>query len=136
MKKRNSILSIAASLLLAVSISAQDAAATGFVISLKNGSTIRGRQLARDESTGKLRLTMTESSAGSPKSFAIIDMDDAEAIRASTSDTDSIRIKLIGGSELRCKEFGLNGEMVTVKLGTASRLDVRWDQIESITFGQ
>ena len=136
MKKRNSLLSIAVSLMLAATIVAQDTATTGFVISLKNGSTIRGRQLSRDESTGNLRLTMTESSAGSPKSYAIIAMDDAEAIRASTSETDSIRIKLIGGSELRCKEFGLNGDVITVKLGTASRIDVRWDQIESITFGQ
>ncbi|HWP43218.1 MAG TPA: hypothetical protein VNO14_08300 [Blastocatellia bacterium] len=136
MKTRNSILSIALPLLLAASISAQDAAETGFIISLKNGSTIRGRQLARDEATGKLRLTMTESDTGSPKSYAIIAMDDAEAIRAPASDTDSIRIKLKGGSELRCKEFGLSGEMVTVKLGTASRIEVRWEDIESITFGQ
>ena len=61
-------------------------------------------------------------------------MDDAESIRASAADTDSIRIKLIGGSELKCKEFGLSGEVVSVKLGSASRVDVRWDQIESITF--
>jgi len=79
---------------------------------------------------------MTESNSGAPKSYAIIAMDDADSIRASTSETDSIRIKLLGGSELRCKEFGLNGETVTVKLGTASRIEVRWDQIESITFAQ
>jgi hypothetical protein len=112
---------------------AQDTSQPGFVITLRNGSTIRGRTLLRDES-GKLRLTMTETASGAPKSFALISMDDAETIRASTSETDSIRIRLLGGSELRCKEFGLSGEMVSVKLGSASRVDVRWDQIESISF--
>jgi hypothetical protein len=136
MKTKKSIFSIAASLLLAATVAGQEAASTGFIISLKNGSTIRGRQLARDESTGMLRLTMTESSTGSPKSYAIISMDDAEAIRTTTSETDSISIKLIGGSELRCKEFGLDGDIVRVKLGTASRIEVRWDQIESITFAR
>ena len=136
MKTRKSILSVACTLLLAATVAAQDSGATGFVISLKNGSTIRGRQLSRDESSGKLRLTMTESNSGAPKSYAIIAMDDADSIRASASETDSIRIKLLGGSELRCKEFGLNGETVTVKLGTASRIEVRWDQIDSITFAQ
>jgi hypothetical protein len=135
MKTRKSILFIAVSLALAATVAAQEGAA-GFIISLKNGSTIRGRQLARDESTGYLRLTMTESSNGSPRSYAIISMEDAEAIRTSTSETDSIRIKLLGGSELKCKEFGLSGDVITVKLGTASRIEVRWDQIESITFAQ
>jgi len=112
----------------------QDGSQTGFVITLKNGSTIRSRTLLRDEATGKLRLTMTENAGGAPKSFAMVAMEDAESIRASASDTDSIRIKLIGGSELKCKEFGLSGDSVSVKLGSASRVDVKWEQIESITF--
>jgi len=115
---------------------AQTAAEAGFVISLKNGSSVRGRTLARDEATGSLRLTMTESSTGSPKSYAIISMDDAESIRASSAETESIVVKLLGGSELRCKEFGLNGDTVSIKLGTASRVDVLWSQIESISFRQ
>jgi hypothetical protein len=115
---------------------AQTASESGFIISLKNGSSVRGRTLARDESTGSLRLTMTESSAGSPKSYAIIAMDDAESIKASSAETESIIVKLLGGSELRCKEFGLGGETITIKLGTASRVEVRWDQIESISFRQ
>jgi len=113
---------------------AQEGSQTGFVITLKNGSTIRSRSLLRDEATGKLHLTMTETSGGAPKSFAMVAMDDAESIRASAADSDSIRIKLIGGSELKCKEFGLSGDTVSVKLGSASRVDVKWDQIESITF--
>ena len=113
---------------------AQDSSQTGFVITLKNGSTIRSRTLLRDEATGKLHLTMTETSGGAPKSFAMVAMEDAESIRASASDSDSIRIKLIGGSELKCKEFGLSGDSVSVKLGSASRVDVKWEQIESITF--
>ena len=120
------------SLVVALAAVAQDTQ-PGFVISLKNGSSIRGRTLARDES-GNLRLTMSESSSGAPKSYAVIAMDDAEAIRASTADSDSIVIKLSGGSELRCKEFGLNGDTVTVKLGTASKIEVRWENIESISF--
>ena len=112
----------------------QETSQPGFVITLRNGSTIKSRTLLRDEATGKLQLTMTETGSGAPKSFAIVAMDDAESIRASSSDTDSIRIKLIGGSELKCKEFGLSGETVSVKLGSASRVDVRWDQIESISF--
>ena len=108
----------------------------GFVITLKNGSTIRGRTLAREEGGGRLRLTMTETSSSEPKSYAVIATDDAESIRASTADTDSIRIKIRGGSELRCKEFILGADVITVKLGTASRVDVPWDQIESISFGQ
>lgn len=130
---KTAILTLMISLIVAVAAVAQDTQ-PGFVISLKNGSSIRGRTLARDETSGNLRLTMTESSTGAPKSYAVISMDDAEAIRASTADSDSIVIKLQGGSELRCKEFGLNGDMVTVKLGTASKIEVRWDNIESISF--
>lgn len=135
MKKRIITLALIISILSALAF-AQDSTESGFVISLKNGSSVRGRTLARDEATGNLRLTMTESSTGSPKSYAIIAMDDAEAIRASSAETESIVIKLLGGSELRCKEFGLNGDTVSIKLGTASRVDVRWDQIESISFRQ
>jgi hypothetical protein len=130
---KRAILSILTLLILGAAVLAQESA-PGFVISLKNGSSIRGRSLARDEATGSLRLTMTESTSGAPKSYAVISMDDADSIRASTSDTDSILIRLLGGSELRCKEFGLNGDMVSIKLGTASKIDVRWDQIESISF--
>lgn len=107
----------------------------GFVITLKNGSTIRGRTLSRDEASGKLRLTMTETTGSEPKSYAIISMDDAEAIRAPVADTESIRIRLRNGSDLRCKEFSLGTNVITVKLGTASRIDVPWDEIESISFG-
>ena len=108
----------------------------GFVITLKNGSTIRGRTLAREQGGAKLRLTMTETASAEPKSYAVIATDDAESIRASTTDTDSIRIKVRGGTELKCKEFVLGTDVITVKLGTASRVDVPWDQIESISFGQ
>lgn len=120
--------------LASTTVNGQDTGQAGFVVSLKNGSTIRGRTLARDESTGKLRLVMTESATGAAESYAVISMADADTIRASASTTDSIRIKLIGGSELRCKEFDLSRDVVTVKLGTASRVEVRWDEIESITF--
>jgi hypothetical protein len=109
--------------------------AQGFVITLKNGSTIRGRTLSRDETTGKLRLTMTETGSSQPKSYAVIAMDDAEAIRAPVADTDSIIIKLRGGSELKCKEFILATDKITVKLGSRSQVEVPWDQIESISFG-
>jgi hypothetical protein len=109
--------------------------ASGFVISLKNGSTIRGRTLSRDEASGRLRLTMTETSNNEPKSYAVIAMDDAEAIRAPVADTDSITIKLRGGSQLKCKEFILDADKITVKLGTRSQVEVPWDQIESISFG-
>lgn len=135
MEKRITTLVLVISLLPALA-AAQDSTEAGFVISLKNGSSVRGRTLARDETTGNLRLTMTESSEGSPKSYAIIAMDDAESIRASSAETESIVIKLLGGSELRCKEFGLNGDTVSIKLGTASRVDVLWSQIESISFRQ
>jgi hypothetical protein len=134
MKTKTVLALMAALFFLTASAAAQETSQTGFIITLKNGSTIRSRTLVRDEATGKLHLTMTENSGGTPKSFAMVSMDDAESIRASASDSDSIRIKLIGGSELKCKEFGLSGEIVSVKLGTASRVDVRWDQIESISF--
>lgn len=114
---------------------AQDAPQTGFVLSLKNGSTLRGRVLARDEASGNLRLTMTETGAGAPKSYAVVAMDDAQAIKASAADTDSIIIRLTGGSELRCRELDLNGETITVKVGAASRVELHWGQIQSISFG-
>lgn len=78
---------------------------------------------------------MTETTGSEPKSYAIISMDDAEAIRAPVADTESIRIRLRNGSDLRCKEFSLGTNVITVKLGTASRIDVPWDEIESISFG-
>ncbi|HEX5733875.1 MAG TPA: hypothetical protein VF131_13660 [Blastocatellia bacterium] len=131
MKNRICVLAIALTLLMAVTVLAQE---SGFIISMKNGSQIRGRMLTRDETTGNLRLTMTETSGGAPKSYAIISMEDAETIRPSNTESDSIRIKLRGGSELRCKEFSINGDVINVKLGAASRVDVSWDQIESISF--
>lgn len=115
---------------------AQDAGQAGFVISLKNGSTIRGRTLTRDESSGALRLAMTETGSGAAKSYAMISPDDAVDIRSSSSDTDSIRIRLKGGSELKCKEFVLTGDAIAVKLGSASRVEVKWSDIESISFTQ
>lgn len=115
---------------------AQDAAQTGFVISLRNGSSIRGRTLTRDESSGILRLAMTETASGEAKSYAIISPDDTVDIRSSSSESDSIRIKLKGGSELKCKEFALQGDSVSVKLGAASRVEVKWTDIESISFMQ
>lgn len=115
---------------------AQDAGQAGFVISLKNGSTIRGRTLTRDESSGTLRLAMTETSSGEAKSYAMISPDDAVDIRSTSTDTDSIRIRLKGGSELKCKEFVLQGDAVAVKLGSASRVEVKWSDIESISFTQ
>jgi len=125
-----------ATLLLALFIvpaSAQDA--PGFVISLKNGSTIRGRTLSRDESNGKLKLSMTES-GGEARSYAVIAPEDTAEIKSSAGEGDSIRIKLKGGSDLRCKEFSLNGDSVAVKLGSASKVEVRWIDIESISFAQ
>jgi hypothetical protein len=121
-------------MLAALAALGQEIGLTGFVITLRNGSKVVGRTLARDEASGKLRLTMTESSSGEPKSYALIAMEDAESIRASSSDTDSIRIRVKGGTELRCKEFGLAPDKVTVKIGVQSRIDVPWDQIESISF--
>ena len=117
------------------STAAQEAGASGFVISLKNGSTIRGRTLSRDESTGKLRLAMTET-GGEANSYAVIAPEDTSEIRSSASESDSIRIKLKGGSDLRCKEFSLNGDAVAVKLGSATKIEVRWSDIESISFAQ
>ncbi|HTG17994.1 MAG TPA: hypothetical protein VK747_22295 [Blastocatellia bacterium] len=115
---------------------AQDAGQAGFVISLKNGSSIRGRTLTRDESSGTLRLAMTETGSGEAKSYAMISPDDAVDIRSTSTETDSIRIRLKGGSELKCKEFVLQGDAVAVKLGSASRVEVKWSDIESISFTQ
>jgi hypothetical protein len=133
MKIQSIVLLMFAALALAAPIGAQE---TGFVISLKNGSSIRGRTLSRDESTGKLRLAMTESVDGEAKSYAVIAPEDTSEIRSSASDSDSIRIRLKGGSDLRCKEFALVGDAVAVKLGSASKVEVRWSDIESISFLQ
>src|SRR5436853_2441139 len=114
----------------------QESGKGGFVITLKNGSTIRGRTLSREEGGTRLRLNMTETSSSEPKSYAVVATDDAESIKASTTESDSIRIKVRGGTELKCKEFVLGTDVITVKLGSASRVDVPWDQIESISFGQ
>jgi hypothetical protein len=122
--------------MIAVPIAAQVAGGSGFVITLKNGSTVRGRTLSRDETTGKLRLAMTEEAGGEARSYAIIAPEDTTEIRSSATDSDSIRIKLKGGSDLRCKEFALNGDAVAVKLGSASKVEVRWSDIESISFVQ
>lgn len=130
MKKRLVCWTLAAMLVMTVVAAAQESAQTGFVISLKNGSSVRGRTLTRDEATGKLRLAMTDSS------YAVIAPEDTAAIQSSASASDSINIKLKGGSELRCKEFALSGEVVTVKLGTATRIEVRWNEIDSISFAQ
>jgi hypothetical protein len=135
MNTKTALLSVTCAILLAGMAVAQDTGGAGFVITLKNGSSIRGRTLARDEASGKLRLVMTETDGREPKSYAIISMEDADAIRASTADTESIRIKVRGGSDLRCKEFGLAPDKVTVKIGTSSRIEISWDQIESISFG-
>ena len=104
--------------------------------SLKNGSSVRGRTLSRDDATGKLRLAMTEDASGEAKSYAVIAPEDTAEIRSSAADSDSIRIRLKGGSDLRCKEFSLNGDSVAVKLGSASKVEVRWSDIESISFAQ
>jgi len=120
-------------LVIAGPVAAQDG--SGFVISLKNGSTIRGRTLSRDEATGKLRLAMTEA-GGQANSYAVIAPEDTTDIRSSASESDSIRIRLKGGSDLRCKEFSLAGDSVAVKLGSATRVEVRWSDIDSISFAQ
>jgi hypothetical protein len=133
MKIKKILISATAVLLFASIVSAQGEQ-PGFIILLKNGSAVRGRTLVRDETSGRLRVAMTETSSGEAKSYAIIAMEDAESIRASSSESESIRIKLAGGSELKCKEFTLNGDTVTVKLGTASRIEVRWEDIASISF--
>jgi hypothetical protein len=135
MKTRTTSIVTMMILLLAVPSFAQEGGGPGFVISLKNGSTIRGRTLSRDETTGKLRLAMTES-GGEAKSYAVIAPDDTSEIRSSASESDSIRIRLKGGSDLRCKEFSLNGDSVAVKLGSASKVEVKWSDIESISFAQ
>src|SRR2546422_925167 len=106
MRTKPTFLSAMLMLVLSVPIFAQDAGQPGFVITLKNGSTIRGRTLSRDEATGKLRLAMTEV-AGVAKSYAVIAPDDTSEIRSSAAEGDSIRIRLKGGSDLRCKEFTL-----------------------------
>jgi hypothetical protein len=134
MTRKLTAMAIVSIVLAVVTALGQDAGQTGFVITLKNGSKVVGRTLARDEASGKLRLTMTESSSGEPKSYALIAMEDAESIRASSADTDSIRIRVKGGTELRCREFGLGADKVTVKIGAQTRVDVPWDQIESISF--
>ena len=135
MKIKSLLLSILVGLSLGAPIIGQDAGGPGFVISLKNGSTVRGRTLSRDETTGKLRLAMTESD-GEARSYAIVAPEDTTEIRSSSSDSDSIRIRLKGGSDLRCKEFALNGDAVAVKLGSATKVEVRWTDIESISFVQ
>lgn len=135
MKIKSLLIIALTALMLVAPIAAQDAGASGFVISLKNGSTIRGRTLSRDETTGKLRLAMTEA-GGEANSYAVIAPEDTTEIRSSASDTDSIRIRLKGGSDLRCKEFSLNGDSVSVKLGSATKVDVKWSDIESISFAQ
>src|SRR5215831_11292330 len=135
MKIKYTLVVTLVALMLSIPVIAQDSGGPGFVISLKNGSTIRGRTLSRDESTGKLRLAMTES-GGEAKSYAIIAADDTSEIRSSASDTDSIRIRLKGGSDLRCKEFSLTGDSVAVKLGSASKVEIKWADIESISFAQ
>jgi hypothetical protein len=127
MKTKITLFCISA-LLFATSVAAQDSTQSGFAISLKNGSTVRGRTLSRDDATGKLRLAMSENS------YAIIAAEDTVSIQSPTGANDSISIKLKGGSELRCKEFAINGEMVSVKLGSATRVEVRWNEIEAISF--
>jgi hypothetical protein len=136
MKIKTIIIFGIAALIFALSVAAQDAAQPGFVIKLKNGSTVRGRTLSRDEATGALRLVMTEASDATPKSYAVIAADDAMEISSSSTDSDSIRIKLKGGSDLRCKEFSLNGDSVAVKLGSASKVEILWSDIQSISFAQ
>jgi hypothetical protein len=135
MKIKTTLIVSLLALIAAAPVAAQETGESGFVISLKNGSTIRGRTLSRDETTGKLRLAMTET-AGEARSYAVISPEDTTEIRSSASDSDSIRIRLKGGSDLRCKEFSLNGDSVAVKLGSASKVEVRWTDIESISFAQ
>ncbi len=136
MKIKTIFLFTIAALILAVPIAAQDAGQPGFVIKLKNGSTLRGRTLSRDESNGALRLVMTEAIDAVPKSYAVIAADDTAEISSSSTETESIRIKLKGGSDLRCKEFTLSGDSIAVKLGSASKVDIKWSDIESISFSR
>jgi hypothetical protein len=135
MKIKTTLIVTVIALILAAPIAGQDTGGPGFVISLKNGSTIRGRTLTRDDTTGKLRLAMTEA-GGEAKSYAVIAPEDTSEIRSSASDSDSIRIRLKGGSDLRCKEFSLSGDSIAVKLGSASKVEIRWSDIESISFAQ
>jgi len=135
MKIKTTLIITVIALILAAPIAGQDTGGPGFVISLKNGSTIRGRTLTRDDTTGKLRLAMTEA-GGEAKSYAVIAPEDTAEIRSSASEGDSIRIKLKGGSDLRCKEFSLSGDSIAVKLGSASKVEIRWSDIESISFAQ
>jgi len=135
MKKTTLVLACLLVLMGAMPIMAQDSPA-GFIITLKNGSSVRGKTLSRDDATGRLRLTMSESSGGEAKSYAIIAAEDTAEIKSSAAESDSIRIKLKGGSDIRCKEFSLNGDSVSVKLGSASRVEVLWSEIESISFAQ
>jgi hypothetical protein len=136
MKIKTIFLFTIAALILVIPIAAQDASQPGFVIKLKNGSTLRGRTLSRDESNGALRLVMTETSDAGAKSYAVIAADDTAEISSSSSETESIRIKLKGGSDLRCKEFVLSGDSIAVKLGSASKVEIKWSDIESISFSQ
>jgi hypothetical protein len=136
MKLKTTILFTIAALILAVPIAAQDAGQPGFVIKLKNGSMLRGRTLSRDDANGALRLVMTESVDTGAKSYAVIAAEDTAEITSSSSDSESIRIKLKGGSDLRCKEFSLSGDSVAVKLGSASKVEIKWSDIESISFSQ
>jgi hypothetical protein len=134
MKIRVTLFILASMLLLSATISAQEEPSAGFVITLKNGSTLKGRTLSRDAS-GNLRLAMTES-GGEARSYAVISPEDSADIRSSSTETDSIIIKLNGGSELKCKEFTLNGDTVTVKLGSATKVEVTWAEILSISFAR
>jgi len=136
MKIKTTILLTIAALILAIPVAAQDAGQPGFVIKLKNGSMLRGRTLSRDDSNGALRLVMTEASDSGARSYAVIAAEDTAQITSSSSDTESIRIKLKGGSDLRCKEFSLSGDAVAVKLGSASKVEIKWSDIESISFSQ
>ena len=136
MKNKKKLFFTTVAFLIAISIAAQETSRPGFVIKLKNGSTLRGRTLSRDETTGALRLVMTEATDAAVKSYAVIAADDTSEISSSSSDSESIRIKLKGGSDLRCKEFLLNGDSVAVKLGSASRVEIKWSDIDSISFSQ
>jgi len=136
MKTKKTLFVTTAAFLIAVSIAAQETSRAGFVIKLKNGSTLRGRTLSRDETSGALRLVMTEATDAAAKSYAVIAADDTSEISSSSSDGESIRIKLKGGSDLRCKEFSLSGDSVAVKLGSASKIEIKWSDIDSISFSQ
>jgi len=136
MKTKKTLFFTIVAFLIAASIAAQETSRPGFVIKLKNGSTLRGRTLSRDETSGALRLVMTEANDSAVKSYAVIAADDTSEISSSSTDSESIRIKLKGGSDLRCKEFSLSGDSVAVKLGSASKLEIKWSDIDSISFSQ